>query len=178
MKLPLENQDGSGVDVFPARLNDDPSFPWYETIECPRTAEGYLDSRLCLNEDTIWLVSVFLKKYLDRELLPQYRDMDIKNDSFDNYGDNLYRYSDLRRMLGEIRNTAQAIVQGRTTESIRQMIPYHDPSWYGLYGKVDEAKLFDEHRREIADYLLRFCDAVQAVMDHAPEFDLLDFQGP
>ena len=178
MEFLLESWNGGEFDVFPTRINPDPQYPYYTHIEMPSTPTGYLDSKLHLNEDSFSLVIAFMDKYLDRGLLPQYRDLDIKDESFGWYEDNIYRYSDLRCMLEEIRATAQDIVLGKTTESIRQMILHQNPSWYGIHGEVDKAQLFDAHRSEIADYLLRFCDAVQAVMDNAPEFDLLDFQGP
>lgn len=55
------------------------------------------------------------------------------------------------------------------------MIPLHILCFFGGRGRTDKEQLFDELREDIADYMLRFCEAIQSVMDHAPEFDLIDF---
>lgn len=177
MLFPLESRDGSETDVFPTRIRYDPERALYENIEWPMTIEGYLDSKLRLHGESFQLVKGFVEEYLDRELLPQYRDIETDGASFDDYGDNVFRYADLRCMLEEIRHIARAISLGEETDAIRQRIPFHILACHGEHKKENNV-LLDELRNEIADYMLRFCDAVQSVMDHAPEYDLLDFQGP
>lgn len=177
MLFPLESRDGGETDVFPTRIHYDPERALYENIEWPMTSGGYLDSQLRLNEKSFQLVKGFMGEYLDRELLLKYRNVEIDGDSYNDYGDNVFHYVDLRRMLEEIRYTARDISAGEETEAICQKIPYRILASYGGYEKKNEV-LLDELRNEIADYMLRFCDAVQSVMDNAPEYDLLDFQGP
>lgn len=136
-----------------------------------------IDSKLRLDEVSFQLVRGYMEKYLDKDLLPLYREKQ-DGDSFDDYGDNLYRYSDLLCMFEEIRNTARDISLGKETDAVRQMIPLHILAYFGGRGRTDKEQLFEELRGDIADYMLRFCDAIQSVMDQAPEFDLLDFLGP
>ena len=178
MALPLE-YDGGEIDVFPTRIHPvaNQNRPLFESIEWPLTSSGYLDSKLRLDEVSFQLVRGYMEKYLDKDLLPLYREKQ-DGDSFDDYGDNLYRYSDLLCMFEEIRNTARDISLGKETDTVRQMIPLHILAYFGGRGRTDKEQLFEELRGDIADYMLRFCDAIQSVMDQAPEFDLLDFLGP
>lgn len=178
MALPLEF-DGGEVDIFPTRIHpvSNPHRPLFESIEYPRISTGHIDSKLRLDEVSFQLVRGYMEKYLDKDLLPLYREKQ-DGDSFDDYGDNLYRYSDLLCMFEEIRNTARDISLGKETDTVRQMIPLHILAYFGGRGRTDKEQLFEELRGDIADYMLRFCDAIQSVMDQAPEFDLLDFQGP
>ena len=111
-------------------------------------------------------------------MLSKYRNVDIEGYSFDDYGDNLYTYSDVQCMLTEMTRTARDILFGKKTEAIRAMILRFNPCLYKIYGNVDKEQLFDEHRNEIADYLLRFCDRIQLLMEQFPEYELLNFQGP
>ena len=177
MLFPLESRDGGETDVFPTRIHPDPNRNLYQNLEWPLTDEGYLDSKLRLNGESFQLVRGYMENHLDRELLPLYRDVKIDGDSFDVYGDNVFRYSDLQHMLAEIRNAARDLSLGRESARIRQMIPYHILSSCGGYDKGKE-DLLDEFRMEIADYMRRFCDAIQAVMENAPEYELLNFEGP
>ena len=84
----------------------------------------------------------------------------------------------MRCMLEEIRNAARQISLGKESETVYQMISLHILRFFGGWEKTDKEHLFDELREDIADYMLRFCDAIQSIMDNAPEFNLLDFQGP
>lgn len=179
MALPLE-YDGGEIDVFPTRIHpvSNQNRPLFESIEWPLTSSGYLDSKLRLNEVSFQLIRGYMEKYLDKDLLPLYRDIELDGDSFDDYGDNLYHYSDLLCMFEEIRNAARDISLDKETDTVRQMIPLHILCYFGGRGRTDKEQLFEELRADIADYMLRFCDAIQSVMDQAPEFDLLDFQGP
>ena len=179
MALPLE-YDGGEIDVFPTRIHPvaNQNRPLFESIEWPLTSSGYLDSKLRLNEVSFQLIRGYMEKYLDKDLLPLYRDIELDGDSFDDYGDNLYHYSDLLCMFEEIRNAARDISLDKETDTVRQMIPLHILCYFGGRGRTDKEQLFEELRGDIADYMLRFCDAIQSVMDQAPEFDLLDFLGP
>ena len=177
MLFPLESRDGSETDVFSTRIHPDPNRNLYENLERSLTDEGYLDSKLRLNGESFQLVRGYMENHLDRELLPLYRDVETDGDSFDVYGDNVFRYSDLQHILAEIRNAARDLSLGRESDGIRQMIPYHVLSSCGGYDKGKE-ELLDEFRMEIADYMRWFCDAIQAVMENAPEVELLNFEGP
>ena len=62
-----------------------------------------------------------MEKYLNKDLLPLYHEIERDGESFDDYGDNLYRYSDLLCMFEEIRNTARDISLGKETDTVRQL---------------------------------------------------------
>ena len=174
-KLILESYEGGEIDVFPVNRS---SVALYQSNNCPR-GEEYIDLPLRLNEETFYSFAyVFLNKHLNQEMLSQYRNVDIEGYSFDSYGDNLCTYSDVQCMLTEMTRTAREILFGKNTNMIKEMIQHLNPCIYKIYGSVDKEQLFDEHRNEIADYLLRFCDRIQLLMEQFPEHELLNFQGP
>ena len=176
-QLELESYDGGRIDVIPVRLVSTEKF--YSRVQCCRAEEHPGWFPLGLEEYAfLSLLIFFMDKYLERSILNEYR-YDEADDTFDYYSHNLYRYVDVLKMLDEIEHTAYDILHSRQTDIVTNVIQHFNPRIFDEFAcKVDRQHIFSEHRQEIADYYFRFCSAINAIMNEAPEFELLDFWGP
>lgn len=137
-----------------------------KTAEDDDPVEEYLEEKTSIEEDNVsQFLYFFLEKYFDSD----YPYDGIRDEYWEKEFEwhleyNIYTYDTMRLMLAEIESCANLLEQDYDAEEL---------------AKVKERFWQDVHTaEEIVDFYRRFVRRMRAMMEYAPEYELISFMGP
>lgn len=173
-QLPIKDgyTDGGDFDIAPARHKEGQERSWDNVQRKRELLVGIED--LLLSS----LLYPFLEYYLDKELQAPFRCS--RKEGFDWYGENVYTYDTMGRMIGDIRKAAD-----------RLEADYDDPRLYDLKkgfrardlveelpAGIPEEEVVRANADLITDFYRRLCHRLEVMMAAAPEYEFITFRGP
>ena len=129
--------------------------------------EEYLEEEISIEEDDVsQFLYYFLEKYFDSDYpYDGIRDDEFCGKGFEwNLEYNIYTYDTMRLMLAEIESCAILLEQNYDAEELAKV-----KERFGQDGLTAE---------EIVDFYRRFVRRIRAMMEYAPEYELISFMGP
>lgn len=158
-----------------------------------------------VHEDDImnFFYSFFCEKIPPRESFDKASEAFQHRVLFDNYDDNIYTYEDIHRMAALLRQMADTMEKDGNDPSLELMkknltsydlADYESPDYrewerrayraaeqsgdYRATIKQWEREWVDSHLSVAVDFYRRFADALEGLMQEAPEYNLICFSGP
>ena len=154
--------------IFPVKRKEDTvEEPMDDVMEDPveRLVDECLKEQISIEEDDVsQCLYYFLEKYFDRDYpYGQIRDAYCEGGFEWNLEHNFYTYATMRQMLAEIEACADLMEQD-----------------YDAAELADVKKRFwkDTRATEVVDFYRRFVRRMYAMMEFAPEYDMISFMGP
>lgn len=117
--------------------------------------------------DVYRYLSVFLNKYFDPELSEPFRDENCGPGFEWNLEHNVYTYKIVETMLSDIREAAVSFLRNDGDQAFDEV--------RSRFGKDD---LSERGIQTVVDFYGRFCRRMEAMMTHAPDYELISFMGP
>jgi hypothetical protein len=150
--------------------------------------ERFREEEISIEEDDIGdFLFFFLDKYFDDSFPYTCRsEYYPKNRFVWNLEDNIYSYDIVRDMIAEIRTVAEMFQNDFDNPALVDLKSRFSP--YTLAGVYEiEVRNMDEQSKNVfyranigiaIDFYNRFCRRMEAMMEHAPQYDLISFMGP
>ncbi len=136
-----------------------------------RKVEKYIEEEISIEEDDVSrYLFFFLNKYFDRNFPYICRDEEYRVAFEWNLEHNIYTYADVKKMLEEIKSVSKMLQED-----------FDNPSLDGVkkYMRLDkEGVTVSEYVSAAVDFYDRFCRRMEAMMENAPQYELISFMGP
>lgn len=137
------------------------------------------DAEISIEEDYVYdYLAVFLKKYYKPENHKICRSDDNKYFEW-NLEPNLYKYSDVEKMLSKIKETCRILKADFDDKRLDEWKKYSIGTSF-INEEIRQERInFVESRVEIIiDFYERFCFQIEEMMKRYPNYECIDFMGP
>ena len=158
--------------------------------------EIFMEEEISIELDDVdEFLSYFLDKFFDKEFsyIGITRCGAFKDDEFDYYGENIYSYATIKAMIVEIRIFAEMFQNDYDNPALAEV-----KSRFNLYTFLSEKECWAIRDRDISnnisqqekngmiranidianDFYKRFCRRMESMMENAPQYDQISFEGP
>lgn len=174
----IEGQWYSGVfNIMPIKVLDEDYDEYFGNIK-------YIESeQISIDEDHIRsLLGEFVKKYLSRDLALQIWGTDCDFRGFEWYGDNVYSYTTIKKMIADIKKVANLLetdYDNPLLESVKMHFSYFDlTNDIKRLSPEQEAAYIKENIGIVTDFYRRFVKRMEMMMQRNPDCSLIVFSGP
>ncbi len=133
--------------------------------------EEHTEEEISIEEDNVYeYLYYFLGKYFDNSFPYICRDSYCKDGFEGNLEHNIYTYTDVKKMLAEIKGVARMLQED-----------FDNPMLDGVKKRMrfDRKNITTKESVSMAiDFYDRFCRRMEAMMKNAPQYELISFMGP
>ena len=154
--------------------------------------EEFEEEEISIEEDDVLeFLGCFLGKYFDEEFKYISRASYYEGVFGDHLEHNIYTYDTVRAMIAEIRSVAEMLRNDFDNPALTELKSCFCPFRFSRDKNTDKDieaihdmnlqeknELFRANIGMVIDFYERFCRRMEAMMEHAPQYDQISFMGP
>jgi hypothetical protein len=172
--------------------HDSSSFFWIMPVKAISKSQGwkvdveeYRPEEISIEEDDVGsMLYYFLDQIFDPALQEPFRDVEMEGLNFKwNLEYNVFTYDSIKKMIATIREYAQLLQSDYDNPKLAPLKEgfyacQFDREYYYYKERPSEDETIRNNIYVAIDFYERFCNRMERMMEHTPQFGLISFMGP